>query len=366
MTPIDRYQFLLQQQNIQPDSGQLAAVTAMDNLHQELKQHLATESRSLISLGRLLGKNQQPVSGIYLWGGVGRGKTFLMDLFFECLPTERKFRTHFHRFMQRVHNRLSQLQGRENPLQIIGKELAQDYRVLCLDEFFVLDIGDAMLLSGLLRALFEHDLVLVTTSNLHPDELYADGLQRESFLPAIELLKKHCLVFQIEQGMDYRLRQLEEATLYHYPTTAETADRLRQNFLEMAPDPGNVQEGPEIEILGRAISARMCCDDLVWFEFDQLCHGPRSAFDYVEIARLFHAVFLSGLPALDDSDLDATRRLVNLVDEFYDRRVKLIIAAEVPLEAIYRGERLALEFERCRSRLLEMQSREYLQQEHRS
>ncbi|MEQ8954834.1 MAG: cell division protein ZapE, partial [Gammaproteobacteria bacterium] len=199
-----------------------------------------------------------------------------------------------------------------------------------------------------------------------PEELYANGLQRESFVPAIRLLQQHCNVLQIEPGLDYRLRQLEEATLYYYPLTAGTDTTLRQRFIDIAPDPNHIEENPRIEILGRHIPARMCADDVVWFEFDQLCRGPRSAFDYVEIARLFHAVFVSGLPALDDSDLDATRRLVNLVDEFYDRRVKLIIAAEVALETIYQGQTMGFEFERTRSRLLEMQSRDYLAQEHRA
>ncbi len=303
---------------------------------------------------------------MYLWGGVGRGKTYLMDIFFDCLPGDRKQRTHFHRFMQKIHQDLTQLQGRKNPLDEIAEAIAKDIQVLCFDEFFVQDIGDAMILGGLMKALFENGVILVATSNIHPDGLYENGLQRERFLAAIDLIKEHTEVAEIGSGVDYRLRSLKQANLYHCPITSDTEGILHQYFNELAPDISEIRSGEIVELLGREVRSRFCGDDVVWFEFDQLCAGPRSAFDYVELSKLFHALILSGVPRLGEDRKDQAKRFISLVDELYDRRVKLIISADVEIESLYQGGTLSFEFERTQSRLLEMQSEQYLSHPHRA
>ena len=308
-------------------------------------------------------RDDSPVQGLYIWGGVGRGKTYLMDLFFDSLPGESKMRTHFHRFMQRVHRDLVSLQGQKNPLQQVAEQIAKESRVLCFDEFFVRDIGDAMILAGLMEALFKRQVILVATSNIAPDRLYEDGLQRQRFLPAIELIKAHTKTVAIPSGTDYRLRSLAQATLYHCPITADTEARLRTFFYELTPD-RQVHEDAESEILERRIGTKFCSKDVVWFDFEQICEGARSAFDYVEIAKIYHAVILSGVPQMREDASDSARRFISLVDELYDRRVKLVIAAEVPIAELYRGEKLSFEFERTESRLIEMQSEDYLGDQH--
>lgn len=308
-------------------------------------------------------KPVEPIRGLYFWGGVGRGKTYLMDAFYEALPFERKLRAHFHRFMQRVQRELKLLSGEKNPLQLIARRLAAETRVICFDEFFVSDIADAMILGGLFQGLFSHGVTLVATSNIEPDGLYKDGLQRARFLPAIALLKQHTLVLNVDGGTDYRLRTLEQAELYHSPLDAEADAGLRRSFEALAPEPG--REDQVLEVEGRSIRARRVADDVAWFDFAELCDGPRSQNDYIELAREFHAVLVGNIPQLNENRDDQARRFINLVDEFYDRNVKLVLAAAVPLADLYTGTRLAFEFERTRSRLLEMQSREYLARGHR-
>lgn len=303
-------------------------------------------------------------NGLYIWGGVGRGKTYLMDLFFECLPFEEKQRTHFHRFMQFVHAELTLLQGQKNPLEKLADMISKEARVLCFDEFFVLDIGDAMILAGLLDALFKRHVVLVTTSNINPDGLYENGLQRQRFIPAIELLKKHTTVIELGAGSDYRLRSLERANLYLCPITPETNAELNAKFVELSPVSAFEDGGGELMILDRPIKTRRHAGDIAWFEFDELCGGPRSAFDYIELAKLFHTVIVGNVPVMNDSENDHARRFVSLIDELYDRRVKLVMSANVEIEALYGGQGLAFAFERTESRLLEMQSHEYLRCAH--
>ena len=321
-------------------------------------------SRLLSRLG--LARRGRPPRGMYLWGGVGRGKTFLMDLFFASLPGSHKMRVHFHAFMQRVHRRLAALQGVRDPLEEVAAELAAEAGVICFDEFFVADIGDAMLLGGLLDALFRRKVVLVATSNIPPGKLYENGLQRERFLPAIDLLERNCAVVELDSPVDYRLRSLEQATLYHAPATADTGELLKRDFRELAAGGESVADGGSIIIQDREIAVLNLDRDVVWFEFGAICEGPRSAADYVQIAKMFHAVIISNVPRLDDAALDAARRFINLIDAFYDRRVKLILSAAAPIPQLYGGTRLAMEFERTRSRLLEMQSRDYLGLEHRA
>lgn len=370
MDPQQRYQADVEAGTITADPHQVKILVELQRLHAELQR--ANEQRASLwgRLGRRISRGRFGATltprGIYLWGGVGRGKTYLMDILCEALPTEKRLRTHFHRFMQSVHNDLRELQGVANPLERVADRIAARYEVLCFDEFFVLEIGDAMILAGLLDGLFRRGVVLITTSNIDPDGLYANGLQRARFLPAIALIKQHTDVLHIEDGDDYRLRTLRQATLYHYPSDATTDAKLIARFKSLAPVSEELVENCEIEILQRSLRTRFCADDVVWFEFRELCDGPRSAFDYVEIAKLYHAVIVSDVPRLDDSVSDQVRRFVNLIDELYERRVKLIMSAAVALEELYVGTRLAFEFERTRSRLIEMQSLDYLGYEHRA
>ncbi len=367
MTPLERYQADLRKPGFSRDSAQEMAVRHLQQLFEQLvAAESAAADTSLLSsfFSRLRKKKKiEPIRGLYFWGGVGRGKTYLMDTFYDTLPFPRKMRAHFHRFMQRVHRELKTLSGEKNPLQIIARKLADEASVICFDEFFVSDIADAMILGALFESLFGHGVTLVATSNIEPDGLYRDGLQRARFLPAIALLKQHTLVLNVDGGTDYRLRTLEKAELYHYPLDAEADISLRRSFEALAPEPGCADQVLEIE--GREIHARCIADDVAWFDFKALCDGPRSQNDYIELAREYHAVLISNVPQFDANRDDQARRFINLVDEFYDRNVKLVLAAAVSLDRLYEGPRLKFEFERTKSRLLEMQSREYLAREHR-
>lgn len=299
-----------------------------------------------------------------MWGGVGRGKTVLMDLFFESLPFDAKRRMHFHRFMQYVHRELKALGGVSDPLLNVADRFAAEVRVICFDEFFVSDIGDAMILGELMAALFERGVTLVATSNIPPDGLYENGLQRSRFVPAIAMLKAHTTVLNVDGGTDYRLRVLERAEIYHYPLDEAADASLGASFIALAPDPP--QDNVTLDIEGRPIQARRCAEDVVWFDFAAICDGPRSQNDYIELARIFHAVIISDVPQFTRRTEDLARRFISLVDEFYDHSVKLILSAEVGLESLYQGERLSFEYERTKSRLLEMQSHDYLAEIHRA
>ena len=367
MNPQLRYQKDLDERLISEDEDQRRIVSHLQNLFEKLVTEEAIKPGIHARVWRWFGTEERRnvgTRGIYLWGGVGRGKTYLMDSFYDCLPFERKLRTHFHRFMQRIQQDLVRYQGAINPLELVADRIAAEALVVCLDEFFVLDIADAMILSGLFKALFERQMVLVTTSNTHPDRLYENGLQRQRFLPTIALIKHHTSVIELLPGTDYRLRNLSQATLYHCPINEGTEALLSQSFYALAPDKSEIHEREQIEILRRKLQTHFCAEDVVWFDFPQLCDGPRSTFDYVEIAKLYHAVLLSDVPQLGADQDDQARRFVSLVDALYDRRVKLIIAAEVPIQALYTGINLAFAFQRTRSRLVEMQSHDYLGREH--
>ncbi len=367
MTPWQRYQADLQRPDFSYDPAQENAVKHLQALYDELLTEEKGDGPSS-PLGRLFGRFRRsdprpPVRGLYLWGGVGRGKTYLVDTFFEALPFAEKRRMHFHRFMQMAHEQLKNLRDTQNPLQLIGERFAAETRVLCFDEFFVTDIADAMILSGLLQALFDNGVTLVATSNIEPDGLYRDGLQRERFLPAIALIKQHTQVLNVDSGTDYRLRYLEQAKVYHSPLSVEVERLLEEQFDHVAGEHGERDTALEIE--GRPIRVRRLSEGVAWFDFTALCDGPRSQADYIEIARLFHTVFVSDLPELTSDLDDQTRRFIALVDEFYDRGVNLICSAERPAEALYSGKRLAFAFERTVSRLQEMQSKDYLARPHK-
>ncbi len=347
------------------DEAQQVAVEHLQRLYDELVAVELAAPPGVVRrlLSRFGRERNEPVRGLYFWGGVGRGKTYLMDLFYESLPFPRKLRSHFHRFMQRVHHELRELAGEKNPLDLVARKIADEARVICFDEFFVTDITDAMILGTLFERLFGHGVTLVATSNIVPENLYRDGLQRARFLPAIALLQRHTQVLNVDGGTDYRLRTLEQAELYHSPLDAAADESLRRSFEALAPEPGRADQ--QIEIEGRMLRARCVAEDVIWFDFAELCDGPRSQNDYIELAREYHAVLVGNVPQLGAGRDDQARRFINLVDEFYDRNVKLVLAAAVPLAGLYAGGRLAFEFERTRSRLLEMQSHDYLARPHR-
>ncbi len=359
MTPLQRYQQDLLRPDFVADPAQKMAVENLQRLYDDL---LARPAGSGLFAG-LLRRNKTPCKGLYFWGGVGRGKTYLMDTFFESLPFDNKLRLHFHRFMRRVHQEIRTLKDQKNPLDIVADRIAAEGRVLCFDEFFVSDIADAMILGNLMEKLFARGVSLVATSNIVPDRLYENGLQRERFLPAIAVLKAHVEVLNVDGGTDYRLRTLEQAELYHEPLDAEAEASLSRSFAALSAVPG--EENVDLEIEGRTIRARKVADDVAWFDFTALCDGPRSQNDYIELAREYHTVLLSNVPALHRGIDDQVRRFINLVDEFYDRNVKMVISADKPLEQLYSGGKLTFEFQRTQSRLLEMQSHDYLAREHR-
>ncbi|MCK2043756.1 cell division protein ZapE [Chromohalobacter salexigens] len=378
-TPLEKYRQDLQRDDFEYDPDQEEAVKHLQRLYDDLvnapRQSSSAPSISGDGLkskvAKLFGKKSAPspfeappaVLGLYFWGGVGRGKTYLVDTFYETLPFADKMRTHFHRFMQRVHNELTHYKGEKNPLTLIAGKFASEARVICLDEFFVKDITDAMILANLLEALFAQGVVLVTTSNIVPDDLYKNGLQRARFIPAIDLLKRHCDVVNVDSGIDYRLRALEQVKIFYHPW-GEAADRaLGESFHAIAGAEG--ERDAEIDVNHRVLQPRRLHEDVVWFEFETLCDGPRSQNDYIELSREFHTVLVSNVPQMSGATEDLARRFINLVDEFYDRGVKLLLSAEVAIESLYTHGQLEFEFERTLSRLQEMQSKEYLALPHK-
>ena len=341
------------------DPAQRAVLPEFDRIAQELQSGGQSWWRYLLQSA-----NNRYVRGLYLWGGVGRGKTFLMDLFYNTVVTEKKLRLHFHRFMGRVHGELKNLSGRADPITEVAATFADSARLLCLDEFHVSDIGDAMILGRLLAALMQNGVTLVTTSNTPPQQLYRDGLQRANFLPAIALIERNCQVVQLIAQQDYRLRALTQSQLYHCPLGESAEPALQACFDRIAP--GDYRREREIEINGRMIPLRHRAGSAIWFEFNALCDGPRAVADYIEVAQSFHSVFISNVPQFDSRLEDQARRFIHLVDEFYDRNVSLILSAAVPIIELYRGEKLQADFLRTTSRLIEMQSAAYLSREHKS
>ncbi|KLV06199.1 ATPase [Photobacterium aquae] len=363
MTPQQKYRQDLTREGFIADPAQAEAVRHLDELYHRLMAPRATPSPSLWQrVLRQAPPSPPPVRGLYFWGGVGRGKTYLVDTFFECLPLKRKMRVHFHRFMQRVHDELRLLGAQSDPLEMVADRFCEEADLICFDEFFVSDITDAMLLGTLFEALFRRGITLVATSNIPPDDLYRNGLQRSRFLPAIALIKAHCEVVNLDGGVDYRLRTLELAEIYHYPLDGAAKDNMTRYFNQLAGTVG--ASAKSLVINQRPLVASQEHDGVVHFDFSTLCLGPRSQSDYMEIARLYHTVLLSGVTVMGEEHNDAARRFIALVDEFYERNVTLIISAEVAWNDLYQGYKLAFEFQRCCSRLSEMQSHEYLARAH--
>ena len=355
---LEAYENSLHREGHVRDPAQVELVIFLREL-QEVLEKRSTERRGWANIFRKRRREAtQPVRGAYVWGGVGRGKTFIMDLFFETLRIEEKKRIHFHRMMHEVHDRLKALGDVEDPLDRVAADIATGTRVLCFDEFFVSDIGDAMILARLLDGLFRRGVTLVTTSNSAPAELYKDGLQRSRFLPAIELLETHTHVINMDGGTDYRLRLLQQAGTFLSPDDGAALASLSHLFSESASS--DVEDDRPLDINGREIRARKCAKGIAWFDFDAICDGPRSQADYIEIARWYPTVIISGVPVFDAATENQARRFIALVDEFYDRRVKLIISANADIDSLYRGKRLMFEFDRTASRLVEMQSTDYL------
>ena len=368
-SPTSRYQQALNDGSHQPDNVQLEAVNRLETIFQALTtpaRPAPQESGLMARFGKLLGKRESPINapvrGLYMWGGVGRGKTWLMDLFYHSLPGERKQRLHFHRFMLRVHEELTALQGQSDPLEIIADRFKAETDVLCFDEFFVSDITDAMLLGGLMKALFARGITLVATSNIPPDELYRNGLQRTRFLPAIDAIKQHCDIMNVDAGVDYRLRTLTQAHLWLSPLNEETRQQMDKLWLALAGTKG--EHAPKLEINHRPMQTLAVENQTLAVSFTTLCVDARSQHDYIALSRLFHTVLLSDVPVMTPLMESEARRFIALVDEFYERHVKLVVSAASPLYEIYQGERLKFEFQRCLSRLQEMQSEEYLKREH--
>jgi cell division protein ZapE len=344
------------------DAEQLAVVAKLEDLRRRL-----LKPASGIALPRwlaaLTGRETAPTQGLYLWGSVGRGKTWLMDLFCASLPGKLARRRHFHRFMHEVHLHLGRLQHHLAPLEQVARGIARDTRVLCLDELYVADIADAMILGGLFTGLTRRGVTLVATSNVPPHKLYQDGLQRQRFLPAIELLERHLDVVRLAGSTDYRLRRLTEAGIYLTAGSPATAATLAALFACLSGQEHG--GGGTIEVAGRVIPVLRASAAVAWFEFAALCAGARSQEDYIEIAREYQSVIVAGVPVLDAAHEDEARRFIALVDEFYDRNVKLIVSAAAAPAGLYRGERLGALFARTASRLTEMQSEEYLARQHR-
>ncbi|MGD8115957.1 MULTISPECIES: cell division protein ZapE [unclassified Vibrio] len=366
MTPLEIYNKDIKEHGFQKDAAQLQAVTALDKLYHEFIEYLETPIEKPSGWKTWFSSKQPKLpespKGLYFWGGVGRGKTYLVDTFFDALPTEKKMRVHFHRFMYRVHDELNALGDVNDPLELVADKFKAETEIICFDEFFVSDITDAMILGTLFQALFKRGVILVATSNIPPQDLYRNGLQRARFLPAIALIQANCVVLNVDSGIDYRLRTLEQAEIYHSPLDEQASKNLCHYYEQLV---GEGKKGVSvIDINHRQIEVVQASEGVLHATFAQLCKSARSQNDYIELSRIYHTVLLADVQQMNASIDDAARRFIALVDEFYERNVKLIISAEVELEALYAGGLLEFEFKRCQSRLIEMQSHDYLAKEH--
>ena len=359
MNVLEFYEQALTQRGFQADDAQRRAVDRLQQSYDEWVEYKAQRSNSF---KRLINRPDVP-RGVYMWGGVGRGKSFLMDSFYSVVPVVRKTRLHFHEFMRAVHRQLDELKGVADPLDEVAKRVARKYRLICFDEFHVSDIADAMILYNLLKALFDNGVSFVMTSNYEPSTLYPDGLHRDRMLPTIKLLQDNLDVMNIDAGIDYRKRALEQVDSYHSPLNADTDRALRHAFAGVAE---TADEDPVVDIEARKIKALRRAGGVIWFDFNTLCGGPRSQNDYLEIASRFHTVILSGIPQMSAAMSSEARRFTWLIDVFYDHKIKLIMSAAVEPDELYTQGMLANEFHRTVSRIMEMQSREYMDSERRS
>ena len=352
MKPSLIHEELVSNDKLVDDSAQRELLVELDGLQEKV----TARTRSWF--------NKKPVKGLYIYGSVGSGKTQLMDIFFQSLNTSNKVRLHFHRFMQNLHNDMNRMAKQEDPIKKIVEKLARKADILCFDEFFVEDIGDAMMLARFLDRLFEAGIPLVATSNIHPEFLYEGGLHRDRFYPAIESIKNHCKIYQLKTSQDYRLRNLEQEKIQLISGTKETDEILSKHFNSLAQ--GEIKLAQTIEILGRNINTKKLSEGVAWFHFNDICEGPRSSKDYIEISKEFHTLLVSDIPLLTESKENETRRFIALIDECYERKVNLIISSEKKIKEIYSGSKLLKPIERALSRLEEMKSREFLSLPHLS
>ena len=352
MKPSQIHEDLVSNEKLIDDSAQKKLQVELDRLQEKV----TIRSRSWFT--------KKPLDGLYIYGSVGSGKTQLMDIFFQSLETSNKVRLHFHRFMQNLHNDMNRMTRQEDPIKRIVEKLARKADVLCFDEFFVEDIGDAMMLARFLDRLFEVGIPLVATSNIHPEFLYEGGLHRDRFYPAIESIKKHCQIYELKTSQDYRLRNLEQEKIQLISGSKETDEILSRHFNSLAQ--GEIKLAQAIEILGRNINTKKISQGVAWFYFNEICEGPRSSKDYIEISKEFHTLLISDIPLLTESKENETRRFIALIDECYERKVNLIISSEKNIKEIYSGSKLLKPIERALSRLEEMKSREFLSLPHLS
>jgi cell division protein ZapE len=370
--PLEWYWHFSQRGDFQTDSEQLKVVERLQRLFEELEDYRQYRAGKLNRLVTNLGAGRKPPRGLYIWGGVGRGKSLVMDAFYKVSRHRRKRRVHFHEFMREIHARMRALSGQEDPLDAISTEIARELRLLAFDEFHVSDIADAMILARLLELLIDKGVVLVMTSNYRPDELYPNGLQRARFLPAIEVLKRDLDVVELGGTTDHRRRLLDSLGVYYMPADAHAEAALARFFEAMTR--ASYSEDGTIEIGGRSIAFRRRAKGVVWFAFAELCEKPRSQVDYLEIASAYHTVLVSGVPAMAASQTDVVRRFTWLVDVFYDQRVKLVLSADaapgdlvaVSADATGPERMVQKEFARTASRLREMQSKDYFSRKHAS
>ena len=359
---IQAYQQALKTQGFNSDPAQEKVTATLALIQQALLEKEHKTSKLFYRLFSKFSRFKSPVRGLYLWGDVGRGKTWIVNLFIESMPAIKIKRLHFHHFMIDIHKQLATLSVQKNPLEVIAKRFADRYQVLCLDEFIVTNITDAMLLYGLLDALFKQGVTLIATSNRIPEDLYKNGLQRERFLPAIDLIKQHTRVSHLDGTVDHRLALLESTDIYLSPITGSTHQYLFNQFESLATD--TIRTNKVLTIHNRQIKTEYFSDEVAWFTFKNLCDAPRATPDYIELARLFHTIFITNVPAMDEYLDDKARRFIYLIDEMYDRSVKIIISAESPAESLYSGKLLQFAFNRTVSRLAEMRSEVYLSRAH--
>lgn len=352
------YDQALLQRGFQADVAQRNAVMRLQQAYDEWVEYKAQRANAFL---RFLNPPEIP-RGVYMWGGVGRGKSFLMDSFYSVVPVVRKTRVHFHEFMRSVHRELDELKMIADPLDEVALRIAKKYRLICFDEFHVTDIADAMILYNLLKALFQNGVSFIVTSNFDPDTLYPDGLHRDRMLPTIALLKEKLDIMNVDGGNDYRKRALTQVNAYHTPLDAQAGEALRSAFARIAE---TSDENPLINVEGRQLRALRRAGGVIWFDFATLCGGPRSQVDYLEIASRFHTVVLSDMPAMSVGMGSEARRFIWLIDVLYDHKVKLIISAAVEMDKLYTDGALLMEFQRTVSRLIEMQSVEYMEAERR-
>ena len=370
---IDEYKALTSRNDFYSDKAQLEAIDFFEQIYSNIsgEKKISGSLFNNVVLSAFKKEKSPQTLGLYLWGGVGRGKTFLMDLFFNKLPIKNKKRIHFHRFMNETHELLKNYKNTEDPLKKIAKDISKKTKVLCFDEFFVNDIGDAMILSNLLKYLFHFNVVIIFTSNTEPKNLYKDGLQRDKFLPAIELIGNYTNIVHLKDGQDYRLLKIKSSNLYFTPCSEDNDQEMQLYFNSIAPDWFNwftrkpVFEGATIPLNNRDIDVRFLSSNTVWFKFQIICGDGRSQNDYIEISKIYQNVFISDVPKMDNNSIDEARRFINMIDEFYDRNVKVIISAETSIDNLCDIQKINKDFERTKSRLNEMQSSDYMKKEHK-